>query len=141
MGFIAGFVCPQLNQMAIFQESNYIDKFGGFTLTASVLYLSVQVHRSTRLAQRDAIREQVEILNNISSPLGAYYRRFAQDDDSQKAPITPPAKKPSAEELLKQQWNKEVEALAKKTVTLRWQDVTNTATEVARVITDLVKRQ
>ncbi|EEA27677.1 hypothetical protein EYB25_001346 [Talaromyces marneffei] len=122
MGFMAGF-------------------FGGFTLTASVLYLSVQVHRSTRLAQRDAIREQVEILNDISSPLGAYYRRFAQEDDSQKSSIAPQPKKPSAEELLKQQWNKEVEALAKKTVTVRWQDVTNTATEVARVISDLMKRQ
>ncbi|RAO64284.1 uncharacterized protein BHQ10_000296 [Talaromyces amestolkiae] len=126
MGFMAGF-------------------FGGFTLTASVLYLSVQVHRSTRLAQRDAIREQVEILNDISSPLGAYYRRFGQENDLQKSAIAPlpppPQKKPSAEELLKQQWNKEVEALAKKTVTLRWQDVTNTATEVARVISDLVKRQ
>ncbi|EED23972.1 conserved hypothetical protein [Talaromyces stipitatus ATCC 10500] len=122
MGFMAGF-------------------FGGFTLTASVLYLSVQVHRSTRLAQRDAIREQVEILNDISSPLGAYYRRFAEDDDLQKSRIVPPPKKPSAEELLKQQWNKEVKALAQKTFTLGWQDVTNTANEVTRVISELVKRQ
>ncbi|OKL58959.1 hypothetical protein UA08_05521 [Talaromyces atroroseus] len=121
MGFFAGF-------------------FGGFTLTASVLYLSVQVHRSTRLAQRDAIREQVEILNDISSPLGAYIRRFAQEDPSKPSVAAQPTK-PSAEDLLKQQWNKEVKALARKTVNLRWEDVTDTATEVAKTILKLVKRE
>jgi len=114
--------------------------FGGFALTTSVLYLSVQIHRSTRIAQRDAIREQVEIINDIASPLGAYYRRFAQDVPNESSIVLPP-RKLSAKDLLKQQWNKEVQALVKKTVSLRWQDVTNTATEVARTISELVKRQ
>lgn len=108
-------------------------------MTASVLYISAQVHRSTRIAQRDAIREQVEILNDIASPLGAYYRKFAPETPAQPA-IVPRSKKLSAEDLLKQQWNKEVEALARKTVNLRWQDVTHTATELARTISELVKR-
>jgi MICOS complex subunit MIC12 len=109
-------------------------------LTASILYLSVQVHRSTRLAQRDAIREQVEILNDISSPLGAYIRKFAQEAPSNPS-IAPQPVRPSAEDLLKQQWNKEVKTLARKTVNLRWQDVTDTATEVAKRISELVKRE
>ncbi|CRG85220.1 hypothetical protein PISL3812_02333 [Talaromyces islandicus] len=115
--------------------------FSGFTLTATVLYLSVQVHRSTRIQQRDAIREQAAILNDISSPLGAYYRNFAQEETPSKDSIAATPKKPSAEELLKHQWNKEVETLAAKALNLRWQDVSQTATESFKTISRFVKRE
>ncbi|KAH8697020.1 hypothetical protein BGW36DRAFT_358835 [Talaromyces proteolyticus] len=114
--------------------------FSGFTLTASVLYISVQVHRSTRIQQRDAIREQVEILNELAAPLGAYYRSFAPETPS-KDSIAPKPKKPSAEELLKHQWNKEMETLATKALNLRWNDVSHSAAEGFKTITRLLKRE
>jgi altered-inheritance-of-mitochondria protein 5 len=138
MGFMTGFVSyhfpfPQQGVHHLIHQ-----QFGGFTLTASVLYLSVQVHRSTRIQQRDAIREQVAILNDISSPLGAYYRSFAQEETPLRKDTS---KKPSAEELLKHQWNKEMETLATKALNLRWQDVSQTATEGFKTISRFVKRE
>jgi altered-inheritance-of-mitochondria protein 5 len=107
------------------------------------LYLSVQVHRSNRLQQRQAIREQTEIINEIASPLGAYYRRFAPD--SQQTPTVAVAgaepRRPSTEELLKHQWNKEVETLAKKAFSLRLEDVREDAMKGIKTISRLVKRE
>jgi altered-inheritance-of-mitochondria protein 5 len=139
---MTGFVRRQLTFLQTSYTSYSTTQFSGFTLTATDLYLSVQVHRSTRIQQRDAIREQAAILNDISSPLGAYYRSFAQEEETpRKDSIAATSKKPSAEELLKHQWNKELETLAKKALNLRWQDVSHTATESFKTISKFVKRE
>ncbi|KAL1985100.1 hypothetical protein VTN96DRAFT_8229 [Rasamsonia emersonii] len=121
MGFMAGF-------------------FGGFTLTTSVLYLSLQVHRANRLQQRNAIREQTEIINDLASPLGAYYRRFAPENQ-RKTRAEERLTRPSREDLLKHQWNKEVETLARKALAVRWEDVQETALEGFRTVSRLVKKE
>ncbi|KAL1964292.1 hypothetical protein VTN77DRAFT_7112 [Rasamsonia byssochlamydoides] len=122
--------------------------FGGFTLTTAVLYLSLQVHRANRLQQRNAIREQTEIINDLASPAGAYYRRFAPDHLNQRrktktdALLAPPSRpRPSKEDILKHQWNKEVETLARKAFAVRWQDVQEIAVEGFKTISRLVKKE
>jgi altered-inheritance-of-mitochondria protein 5 len=116
-------------------------QFGGFTLTASILYLSVQAHRSNRLQQRQAIREQAQVINEIASPLGAYYRRFAPDAQQTPTVSVAEPRRPSAEELLKHQWNKEVETLAKKALSVRFEDVREDATKAIKTISRLLKRE
>ncbi|KAJ9273444.1 hypothetical protein DTO212C5_518 [Paecilomyces variotii] len=121
MGFLAGF-------------------FGGFALTTSVLYLSVQVHRSNRLEQQRAIREQTEILNTLASPAGAYYRRFAPEVPEQK-PRDFETERAGTKALLKEKWNREVEALARKAYEVRWEDMRETAVEGFKAVSRLVKRE
>ncbi|KAN0084671.1 hypothetical protein V8E54_001138 [Elaphomyces granulatus] len=134
MGFAAGF-------------------FGGFALTSSILYLSVQVHRANRLQQQAMIREQTEILNALASPAGAYYRKFAPlqpEADSWKGKKykedndvddMSKRRRPSRQELLKHQWNKEAESLTRKALAVRWEDVRGTAAEGYKAITRLVKKE
>jgi altered-inheritance-of-mitochondria protein 5 len=158
MGFATGFVC--LGPFFIFallpQDPTYTGvhvlikimnlQFGGFTLTTSILYLSLQVHRTNRLQQRNAIREQTEIINYLASPAGAYYRRFAPEYNQSKleevSELTPlPSRRPSREDVLKHQWNKEVETLARKALAVRWQDVQEIAMEGFRTISRFVKKE
>ncbi|KAJ9364189.1 hypothetical protein C8Q69DRAFT_440779 [Paecilomyces variotii] len=121
MGFLAGF-------------------FGGFALTTSVLYLSVQVHRSNRLEQQRAIREQTEVLNTLASPAGAYYRRFAPEVPERK-PRDFETERAGTKALLKEKWNREVEALARKAYEVRWEDMRETAVEGFKAVSRLVKRE
>ncbi|KAJ5610802.1 hypothetical protein N7510_007521 [Penicillium lagena] len=126
MGFFAGF-------------------FSGFALTTSVLYITVQVHRSTRLEQRRAIREQVDQINWLASSAGAYDRRFApkekdlrdMEDRRRSAAQQPPTMK----EVLKHRWNQEVEILARKAYESRWEDVRSTAVEGWSAVLRLVKKE
>ncbi|KAK1150290.1 hypothetical protein N8T08_000192 [Aspergillus melleus] len=123
MGFFAGF-------------------FSGFALTTTALYLSIQVHRSNRLDQRDVIREQTRILNQLASPIGAYDRRLAPttlpkpDKDTSAE-----SSRPELKDLLKHRWNKEVETLARKAYESRWEDARATAAEGWRSVVRLVKRE
>ncbi|KAL1973092.1 hypothetical protein VTN31DRAFT_6634 [Thermomyces dupontii] len=112
---------------------------GGFTLTSSVLVVSLQVHRSLRQQQRHAICEQTQILSDLASPLGAYYRRFATENQPQARDNVVPEKRPSAEDLLKHQWNEEVKKLARRALTLRWEEVQHTAVQGFGAIARLVK--
>ncbi|RMJ22034.1 hypothetical protein PHISP_07096 [Aspergillus sp. HF37] len=113
--------------------------FTGFSLTTTFLYLSIQVHRSTRLDQRNAIRDKVQLLNDLSSPMGAYDRRLAPREPV--APSAEPSKpsQPPMEDLLKHRWNKEVERLAHKAYESRWEDVRNTAVDGWKAAKRLVK--
>jgi len=125
--------------------------FGGFALTSSILYLSVQVHRANRLQQQAIIREQIEILNALASPAGAYYRKFAPlqseaghwnvKKDKEDNDEVFKRRRPSKQELLKHQWNKEAESLVRRALAVRWEDVRGTAAEGYKTITRLVKRE
>lgn len=44
------------------------EKLGGFTLTTTVLYLSLAVHNQTRLRQSALLHQQAHILNSITEP-------------------------------------------------------------------------
>ncbi|KKK18415.1 hypothetical protein P175DRAFT_0498970 [Aspergillus ochraceoroseus IBT 24754] len=118
MGFFAGF-------------------FSGFALTTSMLYLTVQVHRSTRIDQRDAIREQTQNINWLALSTGAYDRRLIPSDipRSKEGAATPQMK-----DKLKHRWNEEVQKLARKAYDSRWDGVRDTAAEGWKSVKRLVKR-
>ncbi|KAL4888430.1 hypothetical protein BDV59DRAFT_206130 [Aspergillus ambiguus] len=116
--------------------------FSGFALTTSVLYLSIQVHRSNRLEQRSLIREQTQLLTWLASPTGAYDRRLIPKEVRQpeKKEAVEPARHPM-KDVLKHRWNEEVQTLARKAVETRWEDVRDTAGEGWKVLMKLVKRE
>ena len=107
-------------------------QFTGFALTTSVLYITIQVHQSNRIQQRDAIRQQVQTLQWIASPIGAYDRRFTPKElerrqkNNETGYYSEPAGKqkqqPTTKELLKHRWNQEVQALARRVHESRWED-------------------
>lgn len=119
--------------------------FSGFALTTSLLYVTLQVHRSNRLDQRNVIQEQVQLLHSLASPAGAYDRRFAPENvpSTSRSPSKENGKKstqPSFEELLKHRWNREVEILARKAHESRWEDVKTTAVEGWKAAIRLMKK-
>ncbi|KAL3480100.1 hypothetical protein BJX99DRAFT_47118 [Aspergillus californicus] len=123
MGFVTGF-------------------FSGFALTTSALYITIQVHRSNRLNQQYAIREQTKALNWLASPRGAYDRRLLPADESE-VPLKDEAERlrPRMQDQLKHKWNEEVKILARKAYDCRWEDVRDTAVEGWRGAKRLVKRE
>ncbi|KAA8652195.1 hypothetical protein EYZ11_008307 [Aspergillus tanneri] len=115
--------------------------FSGFALTTSVLYISIQVHRSHRLDQRDLIREQTRILNRLASPVGAYDRRLVPRNLPQPDREATRPSRPELKDLLKHRWNKEVEMLARKAYESRWVDARDTAVEGWKSLIRLVKKE
>ncbi|KAJ5827669.1 hypothetical protein N7447_004432 [Penicillium robsamsonii] len=125
MGFFTGFV-------------------GGFAFTSSVLYITIQVHRSTRISQRNAIHTQVEQIDWLTSSAGAYDRRFLPEDMPRRRREELEAQKqaePTMKEILKHRWNKEVEVLTKKAYETRWEDVRGAASEGWKAAVRVVKRE
>ncbi|KAJ5689662.1 hypothetical protein N7462_004054 [Penicillium macrosclerotiorum] len=124
MGFIAGFV-------------------SGFALTSSALFITMQVHRTTRLQQRRAIREQVEQINWLASSSGAYDRRLLPEDPPRRSEErhTPREDQITMKEVLKHRWNQEVEKFARKAYESRWEDVRDTAMEGWKAALRLVKKE
>ncbi|KAJ5872290.1 uncharacterized protein N7529_004643 [Penicillium soppii] len=117
---------------------------GGFALTSSVLYITVQVHRSTRIAQRKAIREQVDQIDWLVSSSGAYDRRNLPTDIPRRRQEELEAQKraePTMKEILKHRWNKEVEVLTRKAYETRWQDVRDTVSEGWKAAARVVNRE
>ncbi|KAE8147006.1 hypothetical protein BDV25DRAFT_41855 [Aspergillus avenaceus] len=114
--------------------------FSGFALTTTALYLSVQVHRSIRLEQRNTIREQSQALNSLASPVGAYDRRLAPKDLPPTQELSEPLR-PTMKDLLKHHWNQEIEKLARKAYDIHWEDARNTAAEGWKTVTRLVKKE
>ncbi|KAI9376821.1 hypothetical protein BJX61DRAFT_538516 [Aspergillus egyptiacus] len=122
MGFVTGF-------------------FSGFALTTSVLYITIQVHRSNRRDQRDAIREQTTAINYLALSRGAYDRRLLPADEVPARSDETLAPRPGIKNQLKHQWNEEVRKLAKKAYESRWEDVRDTAVEGWRGVRSFVKRE
>lgn len=85
---------------------------GGLTLTYSLLYLSVYVHRSNRTYQSLLLRQQARLLNAKIDPPEPEYE--------------PPAyrvEQAGLEEQLKDRWNREIEILVRKAQTTDWEAV------------------
>lgn len=83
---------------------------GGLTLTYSLVYLSVYVHRSNRTHQSLLLRQQARLLNSSIDPPEPEYE--------------PPAyriEKAGLEEQLKDRWNREVEKLVRNVQTTDWE--------------------
>lgn len=111
-------------------------------MTTTALYLSIQVHRSNRLDQRDVIREQVQVINQLASPIGAYDRRLAPKSlPKPDEETSPESSRPELKDLLKHRWNKEVATLAQKAHQSRWEDARATAVEGWKSVVRLVKRE
>lgn len=85
------------------------------------------------------IREQVHLLNNLASPIGAYNRRLAPKDPSPANEAASQSSQPPMEDMLKHHWNKEVERLAKKAFESRWQSSWDVAVEGWKAAKRLVK--
>ena len=132
------------------QGTSY-QQFSGFALTTSLLYVTLQVHRSNRLDQQRAIREQAQLLNWLASPAGAYDRRFAPAEDLRPSRIVTEervrererekAAHPSFETLFKDRWNREVQTLARKAYESRWEDARDTAVEGWKAVVRLMKKE
>jgi altered-inheritance-of-mitochondria protein 5 len=43
-------------------------QLGGFTLTASILYLSTELHTRNRVHQADLLRQQARLISNLYAP-------------------------------------------------------------------------
>lgn len=83
---------------------------GGLTLTYSLLYLSVYVHRSNRTYQSLLLRQQARLLIGKIDPPEPEYE--------------PPAyriEQAGLEEQLKDRWNREVETLVRRVQTTDWE--------------------
>ncbi|KAJ5527846.1 hypothetical protein N7513_012005 [Penicillium frequentans] len=124
MGFFAGFC-------------------SGFALTSSVLFITITIHRTNRLEQRRAIREQVDQINWIAASAGAYDRRFAPQDVPRRLEdrLHKNDEEITMKEVLKHRWNQEVEKLARKAHETRWEDVRDTAVGGWQSATNLFKKE
>ncbi|KAI1614071.1 hypothetical protein EDD36DRAFT_463927 [Exophiala viscosa] len=84
---------------------------GGLTLTYSLLYMSLYVHRANRNVQKTLLSQQTTLLNSVVEPL---------------PPLPdPPAyevRKAGLVEELKDHWNSEVEHLVRKVQTTDWDE-------------------
>ncbi|KAK7894119.1 hypothetical protein LTR67_006822 [Exophiala xenobiotica] len=82
---------------------------GGMTLTYSVLYMSLYVHRAHRNVQKTLLQQQANLLNSVVEPL---------------PPLPePPAyevRKAGLAEELKDHWNSEIEKLVRNVQTTDW---------------------
>lgn len=122
----------------------YFEQIGGLAFTSSALYITIQVHRSTRIAQRKAIREQVDQIDWLVSSSGAYDRRNLPTELPRRRREELEAQKlaePTTKEILKQRWNKEVETLTRKAYETRWQDIRDTAADGWKAAAQILKRE
>ncbi|CAK4034173.1 hypothetical protein D0869_06403, partial [Lecanosticta acicola] len=81
---------------------------GGFTLTASVIYLSMRLHTQNRVYQSSLLHQQAIVLDNIIAP---------------RPPQPPPTSREVQAglwETAKDKWNAELESNVKKLQTTDW---------------------
>ncbi|KAJ5880653.1 uncharacterized protein N7473_011706 [Penicillium subrubescens] len=103
--------------------------FSGFALTTSVLYITITVHRATRLEQRRQIREQVDQINWLAASAGAYDRRFFPEHKPRSLEERKSQKEDqiTLKDVLKHRWNQEVGNFARNAHGNRWESVKETA--------------
>ena len=83
---------------------------GGLTLTYSLVYLSVYVHRANRTHQSLLLRQQAKLLNSHVDPPEPEYE-----------PPTYRVESAGLEEQLKDRWNREIETIVRKAQTTDWE--------------------
>ena len=82
---------------------------GGLTLTYSVLYLTIYLHKANRNVQQTLLKQSHTLLNSVIEPL--------------PPPPEPPVyelKKAGLAEMLKDRWNAEIEKLVHNVQTTDW---------------------
>ncbi|EME44694.1 hypothetical protein DOTSEDRAFT_72225 [Dothistroma septosporum NZE10] len=84
---------------------------GGFTLTASLLYLSTELHSRNRIHQAALLRQQALLLNNIVNP------------QPELPPPTSREVKAGLWETAKDKWNAELENNVRKVQRTDWSAV------------------
>ncbi|KAL4930089.1 MICOS complex subunit Mic12 family protein [Aspergillus undulatus] len=102
-------------------------KFSGFALTTSVLYITIQVHRSARIDQKAAIRDQTKTIEWLAQSRGAYDRRLLPKEEAPALRERQSA--PGMQDQLKHRWNEELRAFARKAYDTTWEDVRDMAQE------------
>ncbi|KAL4877178.1 hypothetical protein BJY04DRAFT_131678 [Aspergillus karnatakaensis] len=118
----------------------FVGFLSGFTLTTSVLYITIQVHRSNRLDQKAAIRDQTKSIEFLALSRGAYDRRLLpKEEDAMLKDEEGTPSRPKMKDHLKHRWNEEVRTLVRKAYDSRWEDVRDTAMEGWEGVRRLVK--
>ena len=108
MGFTTGLVITSLQHSEYNLIANLIPQLGGFTLTTTLLYLSISLHTRNRVYQSSLLHQQSLILNNIVEPL---------------PPLPPPTNREvraGLSETLKDRWNAQLEKEVKKVQEVDW---------------------
>ncbi|EPS31799.1 hypothetical protein POX_d06008 [Penicillium oxalicum] len=122
---------------------NFVSGFAsGFALTTSVLYITVTVHRATRLEQRRQIREQVHQINWLAASAGAYDRRFLPEHKPRNLEDVESSKESeiTIKDVLKHRWNQEVGNFARNANGNRWEVVKDAASRGWDDVLRLVKK-
>lgn len=88
-----------------------LPQIGGFTLTASILYLSTAYHRQQRLRQSLALRQQSLVLTNVVDPLPP------------QPPPTAREERISIAETAKDIWNARIERAVSSVENANWSEV------------------
>jgi len=98
--------------------------FGGFTLTTSILYITLYLHQTNRQYQHALLREQIDILNSLGLPAtGAGELRNGHSASAVMERRGYYLRgRPGVVELAKAQWNRELEALVRSTQEVTWAD-------------------
>jgi altered-inheritance-of-mitochondria protein 5 len=97
-------------------------QLGGFTLTASILYLSTQLHTRNRVHQAALIKQQAAVLNNIVDPQ-----------------LLPPPQsfrevRGGTWETAKDKWNAELENGVRRLQAVDWDGVRNNVEETVSAL-------
>lgn len=101
----------------LFSNPGHPLQIGGFTLTSTIIYLSLNLHQRNRLYQASLLRQQALVLNRVVEPL-------------------PPAPPSTAREVraglgerVKDRWNQELEENVRKLQALDWNQLRGSAEE------------
>lgn len=111
MGFVTGLVrkSPEISNLVY--NTDIILQLGGFTLTSSILYLTVALHQQNRQQQALMLRQQSLILKNVIEP------------PLPEPQLSSREARVSVVESAKDRWNSEIERLVKKAQTTDWNQV------------------
>jgi len=111
MGFTSGLVSltPKPNQpIDSINQTNGPTQLGGFTLTTSIIYLSLNIHARNRLHQSALLHQQAVLLNGIVEP-----------EPTQPEPINREVRI-GLLETAKDRWNAELEKNVRTLQTADW---------------------
>jgi len=114
---------PHLNQHLLPQLTRPPEQLGGVTLTYSLLYLSLYLHRKNRTYQHTLLSQQSLLLNSLTNP------RTTSSTSASEYQINPDTYEAEAErkeplsEVLKERWNAEVEGMVRRVQETNWREV------------------